>query len=403
MRIAYLHYLVPDDTGRHHVRQFAAGARALGHEVEVVAMNLAAEGGGVPGAGGVRRSRLRDWAVRRAGRYLHEPKELLWNALYVRRELGILRRLRPDVLLVRDHALTASCVTVARKLRLPLVLELNAPAEETRLYLDEYLHLPGIARTLEAYKVRRAGAVTVVSSTLKSMLVEAHGIPPERIVVVPNGADLARFHPGVVPDPAIVWPPGSGPVIGFVGSFRRWHGTDLLRRMIVEVAAARPRTAFLLVGDGPERTAVRDAIAALGSRVTMTGRVPHDRVPALTASFDIGVLPETLFYGSPLKVVEWMAAGRSVVAPGYPAMADLYEDGVHGLCFTPKDGGAFAAAVLRLVDDPALRARLGGAAAQRARSALSWVDNARRVVAACEIARAAGAPAAPPVSRAASR
>jgi glycosyltransferase involved in cell wall biosynthesis len=378
MRIAYLHYLVPDDTGRHHVRQFAAGARALGHEVEVVAMNLAAEGGSAPGAGSVRRSRLRDWAVRRAGRYLHEPKELLWNALYVRRELGILRRLRPDVLLVRDHALTVSCVSVARKLRLPLVLELNAPAEETRLYLDEYLHLPGIARTLEAYKVRRAGAVTVVSSTLKSMLVEAHRVPPDRIVVVPNGADLDRFHPGVVPDPAIAWPPGSGPVIGFVGSFRRWHGTERLHRMIAEVAAARPRTAFLLVGDGPEWTEVRDATASLGSRVTMTGRVP-------------------------LKVVEWMAAGRSVVAPGYPAMADLYEDGVHGLYFPPKDGRAFAAAVLRLVDDPALRARLGAAAAEHARSSLSWVDNARRVVAACEIARAAGAPAAPPVSEAASR
>jgi glycosyltransferase involved in cell wall biosynthesis len=84
-------------------------------------------------------------------------------------------------------------------------------------------------------------------------------------------------------------------------------------------------------------------------------------------------------------------------------MADLYEDGVHGLYFPPKDGRAFAAAVLRLVDDPALRARLGAAAAEHARSSLSWVDNARRVVAACEIARAAGAPAAPPVSEAASR
>ena len=402
MRIAYLHYLVPDDTGRHHVRQFAAGARALGHEVEVVAMNLAAEGGR-PRDDTRRRSRLRPWAVRRAGRYLHEPKELLWNALYVPRELEILRRLRPDVLLVRDHALTASCVIVASRLRLPLVLELNAPAEETRLYLDEYVHLPGIARALEAYKVRRAGAVTAVSSTLKSMLVEAHGIPPERVVVVPNGADLDRFHPGVPPDPTIVWPPARGPVIGFVGSFRRWHGTERLVRMISQVAAARPQTAFLLVGDGPEWAEVRDAVAPLGDRVVMTGRVSHDRVPALTASFDIGVLPETLFYGSPLKVVEWMASGRSVVAPGYPAMADLIEDGVHGLCFPPGDGGAFASAVLQLVDDPALRTRLGAAAAERARRSLSWVDNARRVVAACEAARARLAPAAPPVSAAPSR
>jgi glycosyltransferase involved in cell wall biosynthesis len=236
--------------------------------------------------------------------------------------------------------------------------------------------------------------VTVVSSTLKAMLVEAHGIPPDRVAVVPNGADLDRFRPDVRPDPGLAWPPGTGPVIGFVGSFRRWHGTELLHRMITTVAAARPRTAFLLVGDGPERGAVQEATAALGHRVVMTGRVPHDRVPALTASFDIGVLPETLFYGSPLKVVEWMAAGRSVVAPGYPAMQDLFADGVHGLYFPPGDGASFASAVLRLVDDPALRARLGTAAALRAQSALSWVDNARRVIAACDLALAS-AKAAP--------
>jgi glycosyltransferase involved in cell wall biosynthesis len=392
MRIAYLHYLVPEDTGRHHVRQFAAGARALGHHVDVVPMNLAAEAGNAAGPRDRPRSRLRAWAVRHAGRWLHEPKELVWNASYVRRELALLRRLRPDVLLVRDHALTASCVTVARRLHLPLVLELNAPAVETRLYLDEYRHVPGIARLLERYKVRRAGALTVVSSTLKSMLVETHGVPPGRIVVVPNGADLERFHPGVPGDPGVAWPEGTGPVIGFVGSFRRWHGTELLHRMIVEVAAARPRTAFLLVGDGPEWAGVRHATAPLGDRVRMTGRVPHERVPALTASFDIGVLPETLFYGSPLKVVEWMAAGRSVVAPGYPAMADLFEDGVHGLWFPPGDGRALSAAVLRLVDDPDLRARLSAAAAERARRSLSWVENARRVVGACEAAMTARTP-----------
>jgi len=386
MRIAYLHYLVEGDTGRHHVRQFAEGARALGYTIDVCAMNLApwAEGHPHPHPGA--RAPLRAVLKKHLGFVLHEPKEILWNALYVRRETALLRRLAPDVLLVRDHLLTASCVPVARHLGLPLVLELNAPADESRLYLGEYLHLPWVGWALERYKLRRAGAITVVSSTLKRMLAEAHAIPQERFTVVPNGADLTRFHPETVRDPDVAWPSGSGPVVGFVGSFRKWHGTDLLARMVREVAEARPRTCFLLVGDGPEAGSVRAALQPLGSRVLMTGRVPHDRVPGLTAAFDIGVLPETLFYGSPLKIIEWMAAGRGIVAPNYPSIGDIIEDGVQALLFRPGDGADLVRTVLRLVDDSDLREQIGRAASARARSRLSWQDNARHVLDACESA-----------------
>jgi glycosyltransferase involved in cell wall biosynthesis len=227
------------------------------------------------------------------------------------------------------------------------------------------------------------------------MLAESYRVPEDRIRVVPNGADLEVFRPDTVPDPGMPRVAGDGPVIGFVGSFRRWHGTDLLIRMALEVAAARPLTRYLMVGDGPEAGAVRAALAPLGPRLVMTGRVPHDRVPGLTAAFDIGVLPETLFYGSPLKVIEWMAAGRSIVAPGYPALGDIVENGLHALLFQPGDAADFSRTVLRLVDDPALRRRLGASAAARARGTLSWTDNAARVIAACDAAikRRAGSPA----------
>jgi glycosyltransferase involved in cell wall biosynthesis len=318
--------------------------------------------------------------------WLHEPKELAWNALYVRKEATVLGHNRPDVLLVRDHLLTFSCVPVARRLSLPLVLEMNSPSEESPLYLREYMHLPWAARATERYKVRHADAITAVSSTLRDMLVETHGVPSDRVVVVPNGADLGLFRPETAPDPAITRAGEAGPVIGFVGSFRSWHGTGMLTEMIRQVATTRPGTRFLLVGDGPEAGGVRAALSGLGARVVWTGAVPHARVPGLTAAFDIGVLPQALFYGSPLKVIEWMAAGRSIVAPAYPALLDIIEDGTHGLLFKPGDVDDFTRAVVRLVDDAELRDRIGRAAADRARSTLSWTDNARRVIGACEAA-----------------
>jgi len=269
------------------------------------------------------------------------------------------------------------------------VLELNSPAYESHLYLDEYLHVPLVGEWMEGLKTRGADAVTVVSSRLKAVLVDRYRVPPRKVSVVPNGADTTRFHPGLMADASLQWPLDTGPIVGFTGSFRKWHGTGFLARVVQEVARTRPRTGFLLVGDGPEWRAVKEALTDLGERVVMTGAVAHDRVPGLTAAFDVGLMPESNDYGSPLKVLEWMAAGRAIVAPAYAPLADVIESGREGLLFPPRDLAACVRDVVHLIDDPPFRLELGRAAADRAAHSLTWVDNARRVLAACEQAIAA--------------
>ncbi len=384
MKIDYIHYLVSEDTGRHHVRQFARAAGALGHTLRVRAMNLSPDGSGVTAGApqGEQRSRLK----KRLGRYLHDPKELLWNLRYARKETALLASDPPEVLLVRDHVLTASCLPVSRRLRLPLVLEMNSPAEEGTLYQDPYVHLPGVSGWLEGVKLRRADAVAVVSSRLRDYLAERHRVDPAKFVVAPNGADLEVFSPRTPRDHEIGWDGAEAPVVGFVGSFRKWHGVEHLGRMLREVGAARPAARFLMVGDGPEIEVTRRLAEPLGERVVFTGRVPHARVPGLVASFGIGVLPETLFYGSPLKMIEWMAAGKAIVAPAYDPVREVMRDGVEGLLFPPGDADAMIRAVLSLIDDPGLRQRLGDAAAARAAASLSWEDNARKVLQGCSAA-----------------
>jgi glycosyltransferase involved in cell wall biosynthesis len=384
VRVAYFHYLAPGDSALTHVAEFVRAARALGTAVDVHALH----GGGAaapnaaqpPGAAAptAPRSALR----RRVARYLHEPKELSWNARHLRNEARILAANRPDVLLARARLLTASYVLSARRAGVPLVLEVNAPVLESHSYADEYFHLPVVATALERWQLRAADGVVVVSSALRQYCVERHGLPADKIAVVPNGADIDRFRPDVAADPR-GGPRDQAPVIGFVGSFQEFHGADLLATMITRVARERPDTRFLLVGDGERAEVVRRAVQPLGARVRMTGRVPHDAVPGLVAAFDIGVLPDTAFYCSPLKVVEWMAAGRAVVAPGYPSLGDLVTDGVDGVLFTPRDPDALVRAVLALVDDPARRVALGRAARARAETRLTWRQNAERVLAAC--------------------
>ena len=166
MHLAYFHYLCEGSTGLNHVHQFSDAARGLGHRVDVHPMNLEIRSPSASGDEGLR-LRLRHALKKRAGRYLHEPKELLWNARYLRREFKLVRSTRPDVLLVRDAMLVcASAVVVARRLGIPLVIESNAPSQESRLFFDEYAHLPFVPEWIEGWKMHRADAIVTVSSSL---------------------------------------------------------------------------------------------------------------------------------------------------------------------------------------------------------------------------------------------
>jgi glycosyltransferase involved in cell wall biosynthesis len=131
-----------------------------------------------------------------------------------------------------------------------------------------------------------------------------------------------------------------------------------------------------------ERLAAELGVA---ERVRFAGLAGRDAVPGLIAGFDIALQPASVPYASPLKVFEYMAAGRPIVAPDQPNLREVLEDGRTALLFDPAEPGALWRAVLRLAADPALRARLGAAAREEVlRRDLTWAGNARRVVALAE-------------------
>ncbi|MCR5866056.1 glycosyltransferase [Aquincola sp. J276] len=172
-------------------------------------------------------------------------------------------------------------------------------------------------------------------------------------------------------------------VLGFTGFVRDWHGVDRVLHWMAS-PSADPRARLLMVGDGPARPELERLAAelGLGERVRFTGVVNREEVPALVAAFDIALQPAVVAYASPLKLFEYLALGKAIIAPRQPNIEEVLVDGSNALLFDPARPEAFEAGLTRLGSDAALRQRLAaGAAASIHQQGLTWQANARRVAA----------------------
>jgi len=368
MRILYSHRIQSRDGQSVHLEQMVAALGAAGHQVLVVGPRFyeRSEFGGESRLVSLIRTRLPLWVGTLA--------EIGYNVPAFWRLLHAARQFRPDLIYERYNLFYLAGTWLARWRRVPLFLEVNSPLAAERARYGG-IGLPGLARRLEAYVWRSADKVLAVTGVLKRMI-ERAGVPADRIEVIPNGIDPAEF--------ADVAPcaQGSGRVVlGFVGFVREWHGLD---GVIAAMAAARDTAPMdlIVVGEGRICAELERQAASLGlaERVHFTGLRPRDQIPALVAGFDIALQPRVVDYASPLKIFDYMAAGRAIVAPDQENIREILRDGETALLFDPSRPEAMWQAIARLAGDAGLRQRLGAAArAEIARRDFTWAGNARRV------------------------
>ena len=291
----------------------------------------------------------------------------------------------PDFMYERASLYATAGVTAARELNVPILVEVNAPlAMEQSVYRGT--GLGELAAQAERWTLTHADAVLTVSSPLRNYVVSL-GVNPDRVHVVPNGVDPTLFQPGP-PNPRARarWGLDAGPILGFVGGLRPWHGIDVLPELLVGLIDRYPTLRLVIVGDGPQRAELERNLRERGAgrSAVFTGSVPQKEVAQLIRLFDVAIAPyarlEHSFYFSPLKLFEYMACGIPVVAAATGQITEVVRDGETGLLYPTGDASALLAACDRLLSDPMLRSHLGAAAAKEIHGRYTWDQNAARVV-----------------------
>jgi glycosyltransferase involved in cell wall biosynthesis len=241
--------------------------------------------------------------------------------------------------------------------------------------LDRLRHTAGGDRLLKSF--RGLDAVIAPSATCRSELLAA-GFPEDRVHVIPNGVDLARFHPGAVEEPGAGPADEGGPAVVYVGRLIEAKGVLDLLEAWPRVLCGAPGARLILLGSGPLEETLRRRVRAIApdGSVRLAGEVPDVR-PYLRRAAGF-VLPSWA-EGLPNSLLEAMAMGLACVATEIGPVRDAVECGRDGLLVPAKAPERLAAALTAILTQPDLRGRLGQAARKRAEAEFSLEGSVDRL------------------------
>lgn len=381
------------------VKQTLMGLKRAGHEVSclmlrgrsVVGLNNVLDLNDVwhspKGLAGTRPFILFEGGIRRLQRELRMPYFAFFDTF---RFYEACYRTLPRFDLCHEHngLFYGGAALACLRLGKPYVLTLSADLFLERDQTGQPIH--GLQRLVAAWEARYsyklAKKIICVSEPARKHLIEYWRVDPDKIVVLPNGVDIDLFRPM---DSARAIRSkielGDGPVIGFVGNFHPWHGLDKLIESFSEIVNEFPNAKLLLVGDGRARSIVDRKIEQCGVRssVIVTGVVSQACVPEYLSTIDITVLPYPRFkkelWFSPLKLYEYMASGKAIVASRSGQIAEVIENGRDGVLVEPGDTNDLTHAIRKLIRNPSEREWLGKNARFKAVNQHSWDHYIKRL------------------------
>ena len=251
-------------------------------------------------------------------------------------------------------------------------------------------HYPGIEPGLlmkikeqELATLHLSDAIICPSRVTRDYL-SSLGVDRKRVTVIPNGVSPSDFSPSPLPNRE-----GRVPVLLYIGTLADWQGLDVVIKSLPKILEKHP-VQLKIVGRGRsrQRKVLSKQIRKLGveGSVLVQPAVPHHEVPALIAESDICVAPlglndRNVTQGAcPIKVLEYMAAGRPLLASNMPIVRELVREDVDALLFSPNDPEDLARQVLALLNDFELSKRLADSASERALAKFTWHESQKKLL-----------------------
>ncbi|MEY2857854.1 MAG: hypothetical protein RLZZ74_2166, partial [Cyanobacteriota bacterium] len=285
---------------------------------------------------------------------------------------------------VFEYAATLQCLGwIFQRQGIPWILQVEAllyyeaKAERKALVLD------GIAKKLELWSYRQCDVIACISATLKEILVTEIGIDPQKIVLLPNGVDLKFLDP-LLHQPKRLFP---GFTIGFVGSLYSWAGLGLLLEAIAELKTTGYSLSLVIVGDGEMKSTWSEQAHSLGleQEVKFVGRVPWQEVPQYIAGCDVGYsgqiqLQMGKMYLSPMKLYEYMAMAKPVVASAFEDAQRLVTAGETGFLFQPGDKQTLKQALIAAYESQERLSLMGQQARREMAAEHSWANRVEHLL-----------------------
>src|SRR5262245_14586264 len=375
LRIAFFNYHY-DVTGtargaEAQIQAIASGLERLGHQVDLqfrAARTQEEEQtfGGLKQIGWLRR-------------YGHVPRLLLRNIALFRQERRLLDHSRPDVVLAISSYCNFSALLAARSRYLPFVLFSETPVEYEygQVFQAHWYRYPSIGRRIEGINVRAATQVICISEVLRGYLTH-YGAPATKLHVIPNGVDQGAFRPQAADEEVrSKFRLHDRLVVGFVGTFNFFAPVETFVEIMKAVCERHRRVVFFFVGQGKAGEQIRQAGEQHGlhDQLIFIGTAPHAQVPRYLSVMDIVLCPyrgDYLFYGSSMKLLEYLAAGKATLATALGQIKELIVDGYNGMLFEAEDHAGMQQKLLTLIEDEDLRRRLGINARRTIEQGWTW-------------------------------
>lgn len=293
-----------------------------------------------------------------------------------------------DVFYERYWLLNYGGLIASKRLGIPLILEINGDLfqEYEMLGIELSAWQWRVVRRINRMLFNRADHVVTVSEPLRKQMIKMWDLPEDKVTAIDNGAHVDMFAADYdISDLKSRYRLNGEPTVAFVGTFRLWHGLDLVIDAFRQASDRNPHFRLLLVGDGPQYDEILELVGKYGlaDRVIFTGKVKHEEVGPILKMANVALVNPRLSPASaaqsPLKLFEYMAGAKAVIAPDVPNIKKIVTHGENGYLIPPNDQNALAKAIEELLSDSEKCEKLGTAAQKKALAEFSWDKTAERI------------------------